>query len=133
MFSRRFPVRSRSRSAGLVRFLGTAVVAIAWAPGCASPTLPLPPPEEPTLSSGEDGDHVNLSAPCGGAEPSAEVIVLNTNPTVANDEALTGTVADTCGAWEVLNVFAHEGDVLQITQTFGGVTSGADLVEVGTP
>ena len=48
-----------------------ALFASSWRVACASPTLPLPPPEAPTQTAGPDADHVKLSAACGGAEGGA--------------------------------------------------------------
>jgi hypothetical protein len=76
---------------------------------------------------------VLLQAPCGGAEPSAIVVVFNTNPAVANDQAVTGALADSCGAWDVPSVLAHNGDVLNITQQFGTLVSSAQGVQVELP
>jgi hypothetical protein len=85
------------------------------------------------VTAGLDADHVALSASCGAAEPSAIVVVDNTNPMVANDLAISGTVADQCGAWNVPSVFAHNGDVLNITQQFGALISESATVVVDIP
>jgi hypothetical protein len=94
----------------------------AFAVACASPTLPLPPPDAPTLERGTDVDHVKLVVGCGGAEPNAIIVVFNTNPNVSGDLAVSGARASGCGAWDVL-AYAHPGDVLDITQVFGDVRS----------
>lgn len=96
---------------------------------CASPTLPLPPPMQPTVGMGSDANHVKLSSPCGGAEGGAIVVVENTNTSVANDQRVSGSVASTCGAWDA-NVYAHSGDVLQVTQEFGTQTSTPVVVQI---
>lgn len=85
------------------------------------------------MAQGPDADHIALVAPCGAAEVSAIVVVYNTNPAVANDQAITGTVADQCGAWNVPSVYAHNGDVLNITQQFGALISNAVSVQVQVP
>lgn len=105
------------------------VVALALA--CASPTLPLPPPEAPTVGSGIDADHVKLSAPCGGTEASALIVIVNTNGSVPNDEAVSGSRADGCGAWDAM-VYAHAGDYLTITQEFGTTRSQPTTIQVPT-
>jgi hypothetical protein len=96
-------------------------VAVAFSAGvlaCVSPTLPLPPPEAPTLTPGSDADHIKLVSPCGGAEANAIIIVVNTNTAVPGDMAVSGAIANACGAWDTI-VFAHSHDVLDITQEFG--------------
>jgi hypothetical protein len=105
-----------------------ALVAAA-AVSCASPTLPLPPPLLPTEGPGPDADHVRLSAPCGGVEPDAVIIILNENPNLPGDEAVSGSLANTCGEWDAI-VYAHTGDVLQITQEQGTSASSATIVQV---
>ena len=117
----------------LSRRLAPAVAAFVALCACASPTLPLPPPEAPSVAAGPDADHIALTAPCGAAEPSAILVVDNTNPMVANDQAISGTVADPCGSWNVPSVFAHNGDVLNITQQFGALISDSVTVVVDTP
>ena len=85
------------------------------------------------MAAGPDADHIALSAPCGGAEESAIIVVYNTNPAVANDQAITGTIADTCGSWTVPSVYAHNGDILNITQQFGALISDSESVPVHVP
>jgi hypothetical protein len=112
----------------------TAAVAALAVLACASPTLPLPPPEPPTMLQGQDLDHINLVAGCGAAEPSALIIVVNTNTSVPSGEQVRGTFADaTCGSWQVPNVFAHNGDVLNIQQEFGSETSTVLTIQVRVP
>ena len=98
---------------------------------CESPTLPLPPPEAPMQYAGADADHVELVAGCGGAQPGAEILILNQTianptPTSPNVEA---AVAKPCGSWSA-SVFAHTGDALQISQIVGGEVSEAALYTV---
>lgn len=97
--------------------------------GCLSPTLPLPPPEAPTLEAGVDADHIKLVAGCGGAEPNAIIVIVNSNTAVPNDLSVSGSRADNCGAWDA-DVYAHSGDALDITQEFGDVVSTPTVVQV---
>jgi hypothetical protein len=94
----------------------------AGAAACASPTLPLPPPEAPTQSEGVDADHITLTAGCGGAEGGALILIINENE--APDRAVGGSEANACGAWDA-SVLAHSGDTLDITQEAGSLSSGA--------
>lgn len=114
----------------MVRRLLAVVVGGALAVACASPTLPLPPPEVPTISQG-DKDHVHLAAGCGGVQGGAIVVVENRNTSVANNQRVTATLASGCGAWS-LDAFAHTGDVFDITQVSGGQSSQATTVQVPT-
>ncbi len=98
------------------------VLLVVGVAGCESPTLPLPPPATPTQSAGTDADHVRLSTTCGGAEPNSVIVIVNSSPAVPPDEAVGGSIANGCGAWEA-NVFAHTGDYLEITQEYGTTKS----------
>jgi hypothetical protein len=106
-----------------------AVGFAACASACVSPTLPLPPPDAPVIVPGTDADHVELRAACDGAQPNAILIIINTNPEVANDLAISGSRASSCGSWDA-TVYAHSNDTLQITQTVGDQASTAVLVTV---
>jgi hypothetical protein len=105
--------------------LGATVVGVA----CASPTLPLPPPIQPTVSMGSDADHVKLSSICGGAEGGAIIIVENSNTAVPNDERIGGAVATPCGSWDA-TVYAHHGDVLNVSQESGTDVSPPVIVQI---
>jgi hypothetical protein len=94
-----------------------AFVALAAA-GCESPTLPLPPPALPTVAFGPDANHVRLSSTCGGVEAYALVVIVNENPAVPGDQAVGGSIANACGAWDA-TVYAHKGDLLDVTQEQG--------------
>ena len=113
-----------------VTFVGC--VAIAALVACASPTLPLPPPMAPEVSAGTDADHIKLTAGCQGTEAGAIIVIVNTNPSVPGDEAVGGAVADACGAWDA-DVYAHAGDLLQITADIGDTRSQPLEFQVPTP
>lgn len=100
--------------------------------GCASPTLPLPPPVAPAMAAGPDADHVTLSATCGGAQSNSVIVIVNTNPAVPPDEAVGGSISNNCGAWGA-TVYAHVGDYLQITQQYGDTESTPLDVQVLLP
>jgi hypothetical protein len=97
--------------------------------GCLSPTLPLPPPDLPTLEAGTDADHVKLVAGCGDAESNAIIVIVNSNAAVPGDLAVSGARANDCGAWDA-DVYAHSGDALDITQEFGNVVSTPTVIQV---
>jgi len=105
------------------------VVALALAAACTSPTLPLPPPALPTITTGTTPEHFKLSSPAGGAEPNALIIVVNRNPDLPRTKRVSGTIADDQGAWEV-EVFASTGDFLDVSQEAAGVRSPTQTVQV---
>ncbi len=82
--------------------------------GCTSPTLPLPPPAEPSVLASITPGHVTLTS-TGGAEANAIIVVFNTNPAVSRDDRVSATQADERGSWKV-DVVASSGDRLDITQ-----------------
>jgi hypothetical protein len=106
------------------KLVGLAAAAVVWAfsalalVACESPTLPLPPPALPTVAAGPDADHVHLSTTCGGAEPGALLVIVNENPVVPGDKAVSGSIANDCGAWDAF-AYAHRGDLLDVTQELG--------------
>ena len=123
------PKLAAPRRMAAATVVGFAVYALACLGGCLSPTLPLPPPDAPVIIPGTDADHVELRAACSGAQPNAIMIIINTNPDVANDLAVTGSRASNCGSWDAM-VYAHANDTLQIIQQIGDQASLAVLVTV---
>jgi len=97
--------------------------------GCASPTLPLPPPEDPTISPGVDADHVRLGVACGHADPGAVIVIVNTNSAVPPDQAVSGALVSECGSWDS-TIYAHSGDFLDVTQEIGTERSQPAVVQV---
>jgi hypothetical protein len=114
----------------MVRRLLAVVPGVVLVLACASPTLPLPPPQEPTILAGADADHVKLVVPCGGADPGAIIVIVNDNTTVPPDQAVSGSEVSSCGAWDA-SIYAHTGDFLTITQEIGTQRSQPDVVQVG--
>ena len=114
----------------MVRRVLAASLLLGWllvVPGCASPTLPLPPPEIPSVGMGSDANHVLLTATCGGAESEAQIIVYNQSaPTL---EQQRGGYATACGSWQV-EIWAHKGDTLSISQVAGGEISQTATMQV---
>ncbi len=106
-----------------------ALFALVLAAACTSPTLPLPPPAAPSITTGSTPEHYKLSSPAGGAEPNALIIVVNRNPDLARTKRVSGTLADEQGAWEV-EVFASAGDFLDVSQEAAGVRSPTQTVQV---
>ena len=104
------------------RSAGVLAVATLLGLACASPTLPLPPPELPDQTAGLDADHIILSADCGGAEANAIIVIVNENPTLHGDQAVSGSIASPCGKWDAV-VYAHMGDRLDIVQQALNMTS----------
>ena len=106
---------------------------VALAIACASPTLPLPPPEEVSVGAGLDADHVVLTGLCGGTPRNVFVVIINaggSNVPVPLDQAVGGARTDpTCGKWDS-TVFAHSGDLLSVTYDEDEVVSQALLIGV---
>jgi hypothetical protein len=111
----------------MVRRVFAVVSLVVAGIACASPTLPLPPPEVPTIGPGAMAGQVHLSSPCGGAEVAASVLVINNSQPPGRRDAIT--VADNCGAWS-LDAYANKGDYLQVQQIVGAEISSAISVPV---
>ena len=97
---------------GLFGVLVTVAVA------CASPTLPLPPPEAPAMTYGTTAGTVHLSG--ANAEPGAFVVVINDGAGPVDKGVVSEVRAS--GTWDV-DIVAKNGDVLTITQEFGKTVS----------
>ena len=115
----------RSRAHTLLLAL---VLSAGSALACTSPTLPLPPPAAPLISSGTEPDTFKLAS-VNGAEANALIIVVNRDETLARNKRVTGTIADENGSWDA-TVFAKRGDVLDITQESGTTSSPSTSVTV---
>lgn len=88
---------------------------------CATPTLPLPPPLEPSAGALTNGQ-VHLVGGPGSVSGNALVVVVNYDTSIPGDERVGGAVADNTGAWDAW-VYAKSGDVLDVTQQVGTETS----------
>jgi hypothetical protein len=97
--------------------------------GCASPTLPLPPPAAPTVTAGADANHFKLSSACGGVEGGVTVIIENTDTALPSDQRISGAIASPCGSWDAI-VYGNRGDVLNITQDDGSVVSSPEVFQL---
>jgi hypothetical protein len=115
----------------MLRRWPAAATFVALVLACASPTLPLPPPEAPEQEV-VDATHVKLTAGCGGALQGAQIEVLNQTESDPNNSYGSPTWATDCGSWFV-TVFARTNDRLQITQTYGTTLSLPTEVCVTNP
>ena len=96
---------------------------------CATPTLPLPPPVAPEMSTqGLPPGEVRLSS-TRGAEPNAIIVTYNRNPAVPNDQRVGGAQADGVGTWDAV-ITASKGDVIDITQEFGSTRSPSTTIVI---
>ena len=95
---------------------------------CTSPTLPLPPPAAPSISTGTEPDTFKLTS-IDGAEPNALIVIVNRNEALPRDKRVTGTIADERGSWDA-TVIAKLGDVLDISQESGSTRSPGTTVTV---
>ncbi len=104
--------------------LVTMFAALPWGAlgaGCASPTLPLPPPALPSVLAGSMPGTFRVSS-IKGAEPNALVLLINRNTTLKPNERITGTFADEEGSWDV-ELRASTGDIVEVSQEFGSLRS----------
>jgi hypothetical protein len=105
---------------------------VALAAACESPTLPLPPPELPSVNT--DGllstglGQVKLSSQYG-AEPNAIIITYNLDTNVPLDRRVGGAQADAFGSWDA-TIAAFEGDEIEVTQQVGAEMSPPETVVV---
>ena len=108
----------------------TAVVmALVLCVACASPTLPLPPPAVPAVSTSAEAGKVHLTS-TRGAEANAIIVIYNANPNIPLDQRVGGAQADGVGTWQA-DVLASHGDVLEVTQEFG--TTRSPPIDVQVP
>lgn len=115
-------VRVTRRAAPRRRLLASLVVAGAWlASGCLSPTLPLPPPSRPELSS-PNSDGQSLIR--GRAQPHSRVFAENLSA-----DAIAGRRTDETGRYEFL-IKAKAGDVILFWYTTGTEQSQGLYLEV---
>jgi hypothetical protein len=110
----------------MIRRWLAAATFVALVLACASPTLPLPPPEAPDQAV-VDAEHVTLTAGCGGAEAQATIVIQNQGVNGQGDPApgnIWGSTvpATECGSWSA-TVFARANDTLMITQQYGSAIS----------
>lgn len=110
----------------LVRAWAMAIVLAIASIACTSPTLPLPPPEQPTVTIGSEPNTFRLTSD-RGALPNALIIVVNRNESLPRHQRVAGTIADELGSWEV-EIVAHVGDVVDISQEDGTTRSPTTTV-----
>ena len=116
------PPRLGRRAFALAAIVATLVI------GCVSPTLPLPPPAVPLISTGSEPDTFKLSS-IDGAEPNALIVIVNRNDALPRNMRVTGTIADARGSWDAI-VHAKVGDVLDVSQESGSSRSAGTTVTV---
>jgi len=92
---------------------GWLVGAALFAAGCLSPTLPLPPPGDPTVSSTDTQGLVRLT---GTVQPESEVFALN-----RNTKLISGQYTDS-GIYD-FTIAAKEGDSISLWYVHGTVES----------
>jgi hypothetical protein len=108
-----------------------AAFCVVWGVACASPTLPLPPPETPDIeTAGLPAGEVQVVGMEGSALPNAFIISINDDPKLPDDKRVSGTQVNEDGSWRIPIVFASSGDVLQITQQEGIETSPSITVQI---
>lgn len=111
--------------------LATATLAMGTATSltaCTSPTLPLPPPTLPTISTGTEPNTFHLKSD-RGALPNALIVVVNRNESLPRDQRVEGTIADANGSWD-LDIKATPGDYVDISQEDGNTRSPIITVQL---
>jgi hypothetical protein len=89
--------------------------------GCLSPSLPLPPPMAPLVSTSTDGNPNKIHLTGTGVEAGAIIVVYNhSEPDLA--KRVGGAEADGLGQWQC-DVWARKGDRLSITEQVGRYAS----------
>lgn len=102
--------------------------ALALAVACTSPTLPLPPPTAPSITTGTEPNTWRLTSD-QGVQPGALVIAVNRNESVPRDKRVTGTIADDRGSWELV-VYGNAGDFVDLSQESGTTSSAPTTIEL---
>jgi hypothetical protein len=97
-----------------------AVGAVTTSLACAAPTLPLPPPAAPQVTS--LGQNQYLLRAERGAEPHAIVLIYNKDPEVPLSERVYASEANAEGTWEK-TITAKPGSFVDIWQDTGNASS----------
>lgn len=92
---------------------GWLIAAALAAAGCLSPTLPLPPPSQPTITSTETQGLVRLA---GTVEPESEVFALNRNTNLISGQYTLS------GAYD-FTIEAQERDAISLWYVHGTTES----------
>ena len=92
--------------------------------GCLSPTLPLPPPENPAIGKVDSDGYVTLTGDEGSAQAGALVYAFNRETNDGDFKAATQN-----GAYK-LRVRARVGDQVAVWQADGQETSTSIYVKV---
>jgi hypothetical protein len=105
------------------RWIARALVVMMAAAACTSPTIPLPPPALPSITSNAQSATFHLSSD-RGALPNALVLSISRNTALNPEDRVRGTFADTQGSW-ALDVLGISGDVLDVSQESGSESSSS--------
>jgi hypothetical protein len=91
-----------------------AAACVLTSSGCLSPTIPLPPPDEPTITASNEPNKVWLAG--AGATPGAFIVVFNDNPGVPLAERVSGAQIDAKGNWSCLMRYGMLGETASLQQ-----------------
>lgn len=94
---------------------------------CAAPTLPLPPPAQPTVS--EVGTNLYLLRGVRSVEPHAIVLIYKNDVSLPLSDRVDASQSDGEGTWEKL-ISAKPGTVLDIWQDTGGARSPEVVIQL---
>ena len=106
-----------------------AIAALAL--GCMSPTLPLPPPAQPSENVGADPGTVDLHGPKGSEPPASTIIVYNLTPLETLDDTtkVTSVLVHADGSWDI-TVHAIKNDVVTVYDIEEGQWSQPTTVQI---
>jgi hypothetical protein len=97
---------------------------------CASPTLPLPPPETPDVESdGLPAGEVELVGMAGGALAGSYIITINDDPKLSASDQVGGGGVRSDGSWSA-TIHASSGDAIQIYDLEGDELSPPITVQI---
>jgi hypothetical protein len=107
-----YAVVSRMQRRGFTLLAIGAVVG-----GCLSPTIPLPPPDEPTITPTSEPNTVRLTG--RNATAGAFIVVFNESPGVPLSERVSGAQIDGSGNWSCTMRYGTLGEVATLYQEIG--------------
>jgi hypothetical protein len=82
--------------------------------GCLSPTIPLPPPDEPTITPSTEPNKVQLAG--RNATAGAFIVVFNDNASVPLSERVSGAQVDAKGNWSCVMRYGTFGETATLYQ-----------------
>lgn len=95
-------------------FVFVGVLGLLCQSGCLSPTIPLPPPDEPLITTGAAPNTVHLTG--RNASPGAFIVIFNDSALVPLSERVSGAQVDARGGWECEMRYGTLGEIATLYQ-----------------